>query len=79
MNDKTDVVVFSNHSATAWQGMVVALRQAKDSPITVSQLERGKWNEVGQWADLNFPLEPKGYAIFRFERVAASAPPAPRK
>jgi hypothetical protein len=78
-NEKTDVVVFSNYSATAWQGMVVVLRQARDSPITVSQLERGKWNELGQWGDLNFPLEPKGYSVFKFQHAGASTPPASKQ
>jgi len=45
----------------------------------VSQFEKGKWNELGDWADLNFSVEPKGYAVFKFRRVAAPAPPAPEK
>jgi len=79
VNEKTDIVVFSNHSATAWQGMVVVLRQAKDSPIIVSQFEKGKWNELGQWGDLDFPLEPRGYSVFKFQRTSVSTPPAQKK
>jgi hypothetical protein len=71
---KTDIVVFSNLSATAWQGMVVALPQAKEHPIVVSQFENGKWRHLGQWSDMNFPLEPKGYSVFKFQRAAASNP-----
>ena len=79
VDGRTDVVVFSNRSAVAWQGMVVELRQAKDSPIVISQFENGKWSDLGRWGDLNFPLEPKGYSVFRFERIGAATSPATKE
>ncbi|MHC4506905.1 MAG: hypothetical protein ACYTFI_26765 [Planctomycetota bacterium] len=79
VDDRTDVVVFSNRSPTAWQGMVVALRQAKDDPVVMSQFKDGRWSKLGAWGDVNFPLEPKGHSVFKFERPGAAQPAKPGK
>jgi len=79
LDKKTDVVIFSNHNAIAWQGMVIVLHQAKDNPVIMSQFEKGKWLKLGPWGDVNFALAPKAYSIFKFERPGAPKPPAPKK
>ncbi|MCP4375442.1 MAG: hypothetical protein GY794_04620 [bacterium] len=74
IDKKTNVVVFSNHNAAAWQGGVVDLGQTKDKPIIMSQFEHGKWNKLGPWKDVNFPLAPKGYKILKFEQIEPAKP-----
>jgi hypothetical protein len=79
----TDVVIFSNPNAAAWQGMVVDLGQTKENPVIMSQFEDGKWNKLGPWGDVNFSLEPRGFSVFKFERPGGPKPPpkppAPKK
>jgi hypothetical protein len=71
LSDGGEAVCFANLDGLDWQGCLVVPEQLKDQPTTIWQfdLETKKWNELGAWGDLNFPLAPAEFAVFKFKRA----------
>ena len=77
--DNSEIVWVANHNAYAWQGVVAAIRQEKDTELIVSMFDRQKheWVKYGAADDFNFPVPPADACVLRFERVKREGPAIP--
>ena len=70
LTDGSQVICYANSNALAWQGGLIVLKQDKDNPTVVSELnqETKQWIELGPWSDVNFPVLPAGSSVFKFKK-----------
>jgi hypothetical protein len=67
--DKSKVAYIANHNAYAWQGVVMEVKQANETPTAVLQFDREKhdWKPLGTRKLVNFAIPPADACVFRFE------------
>ena len=65
-----EALAFANTNGVAWQGVVVKIKQSKERPYMLSELvdDESRWQELGAWGDINFPLQPAGVTVVRMKQ-----------
>lgn len=70
LKDGGDAVCFANRSHEAWQGALAVPQQDESQPTVIWELvgEEPRWEELGAWEDVNFPVTPGGRTVVKFRK-----------